>query len=235
MKRVTGAVALLITLGMPFLLGFANIRLLITPAFLEWEYSRPGFPPDRYGFSRQQRLELAPVAVEFLLSPDRPIEAIRLLREQTLDGVQIYSQEELDHMIDVKRLTDIILRVAWATGVTVIGGTLGLVWRSETRGAAWNGLFNGAVLTAGILAGISAYILVGWRSFFTRFHELLFPPGSWTFAYSQTLIRLFPERLWFDVAVLLGVGTLVEAILIGLVARWLGRRHQGLGEHQKMN
>ncbi len=135
----------------------------------------------------------------------------------------------------VKRLTDIILRVAWATGVIVIGGTLVLVWRSNTRGAAWNGLFNGAVLTAGILAGISAYILVGWRSFFTRFHELLFPPGSWTFAYSQTLIRLFPERLWFDVGVLLGVGTLVEAILIGLIARWLGRRHQGLGEHQKMN
>ena len=169
------------------------------------------------------------------MSPDRPVEAIRLLREQTLGGVQIYSQGELDHMIDVKRLTDIILRIAWATGVIVIGGTLVLVWRSETRGAALNGLFNGAVLTAGILAGISAYILVGWRSFFTRFHELLFPPGSWTFAYSQTLIRLFPERLWFDVGILLGVGTLVDAILIGLVARWLVRRHQGLGEHQKMN
>ena len=58
-------------------------------------------------------------------------------------------------------------------------------------------------------------------SFFTRFHELLFPPGSWTFAFSETLIRLFPEKFWFDVGVLVGAGTFLQAGLIGLIAHWL--------------
>ena len=112
----------------------------------------------------------------------------------------------------------------WVTGVIVVAGTVALAWRPETRPTAWSGLFNGAVLTTAILAAILAYILIGWDSFFTRFHQLLFPAGSWTFAYSEGLIRLFPEKFWFDVGVMIGGGTLVGAILIGAIAYLLGRR-----------
>ncbi len=80
------------------------------------------------------------------------------------------------------------------------------------------------MLTGAILAAILAYIVIGWDSFFTRFHQLLFPAGSWTFAYSEGLIRLFPEKFWFDVGISIGAGTLVEAVVIGAIAYLLGRR-----------
>jgi integral membrane protein (TIGR01906 family) len=224
MKKLTPILAWLVTLTLPFFLGFMNIRLLITPFFLEWEYGKANFPPDRYGFSQEQRLELATVAVQFLASPERPDEAIRMLEAQTAEGRPLYNQRELDHMVDTKVRTDIIFRVMWGAGIVILAGILILAWRPESRPAAWRGLWNGAVLTGVILAAILAYILIGWDSFFTRFHQLLFPAGSWTFAYSEGLIRLFPEKFWFDVGVLIGVGTLVEALVIGAVAYLLGRR-----------
>ena len=212
----------LIAICLPFFLGFTNIILIANPVFLRWEYLKPTFPPDRYGLSSGQRVELATVAVEFLNSWEPPEKAIHLLTEQTLEGKPLYKQRELDHMVDTKVRTDLIRLAAIGTGVIVVGGTLLLAIKPATRAAAWSGLFNGSVLTAGILGAISAYILIGWRSFFTRFHELLFPPGTWTFAYSDSLIRLFPEKFWFDIGVILGVGTLVQALLVGSIAYWLG-------------
>ena len=112
----------LIPISLPFLLGFINILLLVSPAFLRWEYAKPNFPPEPYGWTQEERLELAIPAVKFLASFERPEQAIRLLEEQRYDGEPIYNQRELDHMIDTKRRTDVIRWVAVATGVVVIGG-----------------------------------------------------------------------------------------------------------------
>lgn len=224
MKKLNTVFVFLLTLSLPFFLGFLNIRLLMSPGFLEWEYNKPNFPPDGHGYSQEQRLELAPVAINFLVSAERPEEAIRLLEEQTFDGQRIYNPRELEHMVDVKRRTDIMFQVMWIAGFTLVLLTVLLAWRPESRPAAWRGLFNGAMLTILILGAILAYILIGWDSFFTRFHELLFPPGSWTFGYGETLIRLFPEKFWFDVGIAIGAGTLVEAVVIGIITYWLSRR-----------
>jgi integral membrane protein (TIGR01906 family) len=233
MKRVTQVLLWLIPLAMPFFLGFTNIGLLISPAFLRWEYNKASFPADRYGMTRGQRIELATVAVEFLASYERPDQAIRRLEAQTLDGEPLYNQRELNHMVDTKVRTDIMRTVSWVTGAVVVGGTALSASRKKSRRAAWQGLLNGAVVTVVILGAISAYILIDWGSFFTRFHELLFPAGTWTFRYNEALIRLFPEKFWFDVGILLGVGTLVEALVIGAVAFVLGRR-QPQGERQAL-
>ncbi len=228
MKRVSTLLVFLVTISLPLFLGFTTIRLVIRPAFLRWEYNKAGFPPDHYGLTREQRLELATVAVQFLASWERPETAIQLLDAQTLEGKPLYNQRELDHMIDVKQRTDIIRYVAWAAGVVVVLGTSLLYNRigPDGRRMSWSALLNGAILTAGILAAISTYILVGWETFFTRFHELLFPPGTWTFSYSDSLIRLFPQKFWFDVGLILGISPLAASIVIGAAAYWLNRRPQ---------
>ena len=43
-------------------------------------------------------------------------------------------------------------------------------------------------LVIGLLA------VVAWQAWFVAFHEVFFAPGSWTFNYTDTLIRLFPEK-----------------------------------------
>ena len=45
-----------------------GVRLLLTNAFVKLEYSMPGFPEDTYGMTKAQRLEYAPIALDFLLN-----------------------------------------------------------------------------------------------------------------------------------------------------------------------
>jgi uncharacterized membrane protein len=49
---------------------------------------------------------------------------------------------------------------------------------------------------------------------FVGFHQLFFDPNTWTFLFSDTLIRLFPERFWQVAfgAVTLGTGAMAGAL-----------------------
>ena len=51
--------SLLIALALPFLLVVLVIRLVANPWFIHFEYNRPGFPADVYGFTLDQRTPLA--------------------------------------------------------------------------------------------------------------------------------------------------------------------------------
>jgi uncharacterized membrane protein len=40
---------------------------------------------------------------------------------------------------------------------------------------------------------------------FVAFHNVFFEAGTWQFLFSDTLIRLFPERFWRDTFIAVGV------------------------------
>ena len=71
------------------------------------------------------------------------------------------------------------------------------------------GLERGGWLTLILVGLIVLTVLVGFGYFFIAFHEVLFAPGTWTFEYSDTLIRLFPERFWRDTFLILGLISLL--------------------------
>jgi integral membrane protein (TIGR01906 family) len=85
-------------------------------------------------------------------------------------------------------------------------------------------LFSGGLLTVALLGGLTVFVLVGWRTFFIGFHEVFFPQGNWTFDWSDSLIRLFPDRFWFDAGVLIVGGALAAGVLVLGVGYWLGKR-----------
>jgi integral membrane protein (TIGR01906 family) len=63
--------------------------------------------------------------------------------------------------------------------------------------------------------------ILSWDVFFTGFHTLFFQSDTWYFAYSDTLIRLFPEQFWFDAALLIGGLAIIEAlVVIAFTIRW---------------
>jgi len=69
--KLTKPLSYLIILLTPiFLLGL-GLRILLTPLFYNVEYRMPYFPPDSYGFTREDRLHWASYAVDYLLGrPD---------------------------------------------------------------------------------------------------------------------------------------------------------------------
>ena len=49
-------------LAVPLWLVIAGARLLLSEQFLQFEYRRPGFPADPYGFDIEDRLDYGPFA-----------------------------------------------------------------------------------------------------------------------------------------------------------------------------
>lgn len=216
----------LVVLAMPFCLGFTTVRLIISDAYPRIAYRQAAFPPDPFGFTQEQRLELALVAVGYLRRPEPAESVIFLLEEQRIPATDrpLYNPAEIGHMIDVKRVTDAIRRLSWIATATVVAGLALLLVRPTTRPFASRALYHGGLATAATLLAIALFILLAWSVFFVQFHELLFPPGTWTFAYSDSLIRLFPEKFWFDLGVILSVSTLLEGALVAAFGYWLLKR-----------
>ncbi|MCO5194084.1 MAG: TIGR01906 family membrane protein [Anaerolineae bacterium] len=221
----------LIIIAMPLFLGFTMITLTVSPAYPTYEYAKATFPADPLGLTQAQRLDLALVAVDYLGRWDAAEDVIFMLADQVdpNTGEPWYLQSELDHMVDVKKLTDAIRIGAIVAGLIVIIGTAALLWRQSTRYTAYQAIFGGGVFTAIILAAIALFILLAWQIFFVEFHELLFPPGSWTFYYTDGLIRLFPEKFWFDFGVILSMGSLILGIGVALLGYLLMRRARKQG------
>lgn len=71
------------------------------------------------------------------------------------------------------------------------------------RGGLW--MITVAV-TLGLIAGAGILLNpnIFW-GFFSWFHSLFFEGDTWLFAYSDTLIRLFPIRFWQDAVIALAV------------------------------
>jgi integral membrane protein (TIGR01906 family) len=197
-------VALLVPLA---LIGL-GLRVLLTPLFLQIEYNMPYFPPDEYGFTKEDRLRWAPYALDYLVNS----EDISYLGDLKFDdGTPLYNERELSHMEDVKRVTQGALNV-WYISLALLM-MLGIwSWRGDWTREYRLGLMRGGWLMVWLAVGIGLIVVVGiavnpnvFWNFFVGFHRLFFEGDSWLFLYSDTLIRLFPIRFWQDAFLLAAV------------------------------
>jgi integral membrane protein (TIGR01906 family) len=211
----------IVILTLPPVLVLSSVRLVMTELFLQIEYHRPGFPADRFGFTRDDRLHYAPYAVRYLHNEAD----ISYLGQLTFpNGQPLFNTRELQHMEDVKEVTRAAFRTL-ATLVTIlIISTVLLARRRNTRRWAWLALSDGALLTIFIVIGLLVLALVGWQFFFDNFHALFFEGDTWIFSTSDTLIRLFPQQFWFDAALSVGVLSLLGSLVILFCAHALERR-----------
>lgn len=203
-----------ITLAVPVLMVTTSVRLVMTDAFLQFEYTRPGFPADYYGFTVQDRLTYAPFAITYLLN-GADIDYLGDLRFP--DGSAMYNARELHHMRDVKAVTQSAYIAGILIAILVCAAAWMLSRKTETHHQLRFGFMNGALLTFAIIAVIVILAITSWDFFFNTFHATFFADGTWRFEYSDTLIRLFPEQFWFDAALLIGGFTAGgAAIIMGL-------------------
>jgi integral membrane protein (TIGR01906 family) len=207
-----------IALFIPVLLMFISVRLVMTEQFLQFEYHRPGFPTDTYGFTMSDRLMFAPYALRYLLN-DEGITYLSSL--DFADGTSLFNERELQHMADVKVVTRTAFDVMFL-GLILMAALLVFAWRVRSfRGVVRQGIASGSILTLVIIFTVVVAAIFTWDTFFTTFHNLFFESGTWRFAYSDTLIRLFPEQFWFDASLVIGGLTSVFAIALLAAARFV--------------
>ena len=229
-----------IMLALPFLLLLAGARLLLSYEFLRFEYTRPGFPADPYGFTTEDRLEYGMEAISFLFNAKgvEELARLRLPRERCwqpsadASGCPLFTARELGHLEDAKRLLSIgftasvlcLLAVFFAT-VCVIFGPIRVILRRAILSGFSAGLMHGAYLTLAIIVALAAFAAAAWDRAFDMFHEILFPAGNWRFPFSDSLIRLYPEQLFVDAAFVIGGFAAASALLLLAALRlWQGSR-----------
>jgi integral membrane protein (TIGR01906 family) len=99
-----------------------------------------------------------------------------------------------------------------------------LISRRRSHGSAvyWRGVRAGGSLLAVVVAALAGFAIFAFAVLFEVFHQVLFPPGSYTFnPATDRIVQLFPERFWFDTTIVLAIGLMLS----GLASRSLaGRR-----------
>lgn len=229
----------IIALALPLLLVLAGVRLLLSYEFLRFEYTRPGFPADAYGFTIADRLEYGMVALDFLFSAESSdsLQRLRLPPKKCwppagTGDCPLFVERELEHLNDVKRTLDgsfssaaIGLFFAAICGLAAYRLPSASNCRPDLARDIQTGLRRGSTLTLAIVLALAVVAATAWDAAFDVFHQLFFPAGSWRFPFSDSLIRLYPEQLFIDAAILIAGFTFAGALIIlGLVRVW-ERRH----------
>ena len=90
-------------------------------------------------------------------------------------------------------------------------------WKNQMLVRFWKALSTGGWITIGLILAILAAIMIDFDALFRGFHAIFFTGDTWLFYTSDTLIRLFPEKLWSDAFIFMGVFTLIGAIFLALI------------------
>lgn len=213
----------LLVLALPVLLVAADMHFVTSHWFVHWEYGKADFAPDPYGLPTADRTRLAETSVDYLAT-NAPLSLLADLRLP--DGAVAFNTRELRHMADVQVVYNYITMAGIAAALVLLGGMVTLLVSDRTRWRAPAALLGGSMLTLGLLMTIGATMALNWGAFFTTFHRLFFEGDTWTFPYSDTLIRLFPMRFWMDVAITIVGLLVVEIVVIGGVG-WMWTRRIG--------
>jgi integral membrane protein (TIGR01906 family) len=205
----------LVTILVPVALVLTAVRLMMTPVFLRLEYNTPNFPPDSYGFTKEDRLYWSRFALDYLLN-EAGISYLGDLRFK--DGTLVYNERELRHMVDVKNVVRGALLVWYLSLAALL--ILGVwAWLGRRLDDYRRGLRRGGWLTVILLGTIIFFVLLSFGVVFVAFHNVFFAEGTWMFLWSDTLIRMFPERFWRDIFVYVGVLAMAGGIGLGLGLR----------------
>jgi integral membrane protein (TIGR01906 family) len=187
----------LIQVTIPVLLLLGTVRLILVSAniWIPIEYRLPGFPLDPYGFSLEDRLKWSEIDVDYLLNSD----GIEYFDSFTLDsGEPMHNERELQHMQDVK----VLVQKSWSAfriGFVFLIFFLLILGKAQGYDSAWESLRKGFLWTLIFLGILVLGIIVAFGFLFVGFHKLFFQGDTWIFKYSDTFIRLYPERFWRDV------------------------------------
>jgi integral membrane protein (TIGR01906 family) len=217
------ACAIVLIVITPWFLALTALLPLISPPFLRLQYARPDIPPSTK-FTPQERQATAEAAAHYLVSREG-IEYLADLKDD--QGLPLFNERELIHMVDVKLLLGKAIGLNIIFGVLLAGSLAILLSQRETRDRTPSYLFLASLVTLALC--ISAIVLVPlqFNFFFVEFHHVFFEGVTWLFPRSDTLIQLFPEMFWFGGLQSWILLVIIQAVALGAgMFVWMRRRRR---------
>ena len=211
---------LLLVVSVPIILIATPLYVLITPGYVHRAYERPGFPPSTR-FGPEERRRLSDVLVDYL----RGRATLQEMQELRTDAGEIAMRpSEVQHMVDVKEVTDAFFIAHVFASVLAVGSSIVLLGR---RPLAWaQGIRFGVWATLGLIAVVAVAAAADFDLFFTLFHRIFFEEGTWLFFFEDTLIQLYPLPFWVRAVADISIVIVAGGAVLYLLAWWVERRTQ---------
>ena len=173
----------------------------------------------RTGLPQDEVLRVAQETRDYLTNDEE-------LLDVEVGGMAFYTEREILHMIDVKRLMARTFDAGWAALGFIVAFIAVTAWRR--RGEAVSALARSTLSACGVVALLVVVLgvigIAGFDSAFRNFHLLFFTNDLWQLSSRDGLIQLFPQRFFFDTTMLIGGVTLVFVIVISGLSWWVLRR-----------
>ena len=218
--RTIAAVALALSL---FVLPVAlSVRYTATSASW-WERGFERYDATRRtGLPQDEVLRVAAETREYLANDEERLDV-------SINGAPFYSEREILHMIDVKRLMSRVYDAGWAALGFIIAFVSAMTWRN--RAQAMRVLAQSTLSACGIVTTLVMILgvlgLTGFDSAFRSFHLIFFTNDLWQLDSSDGLIQLFPQHFFFDTTILIGGATLGFIVVLGALSVITLRRSAG--------
>ena len=176
----------------------------------------------RTGLPQEEVLRIAQETRDYLTNDDERLDV-------NVDGAPFYSEREILHMIDVKRLMARTFDAGWAALGYIVAFVALVIWRHRRRAAQV--LARSTLSACGVVAllvvALGVIGIAGFDAAFRQFHLIFFTNDLWQLSSRDGLIQLFPQRFFFDTTMLIGGVTLAVVVTPALLAgfyEWRQRR-----------
>lgn len=218
MTPVTRVAAPVLAIATALLVALVGPLILFNPWFVSLEQQRAGAPALLGATQGQVDAATGEILRDVWTGGDFEVRLVE-------GGDPVLDAFERSHMRDVSVLVRIL------GGLVVVAALAGLLAGRVLRGrprAIGGALLAGAGLI-GALAALAAIVFaVAFDAAFIAFHRLFFREGTYLFGPDSTLVRFFPEPLWYESSLVAGALIVVSALVVS-VAGWrlFGRRTAG--------
>jgi integral membrane protein (TIGR01906 family) len=138
----------------------------------------------------------------------------------------LYNQSEISHMKDVKWLLWIDYAAVLFSAAYILLYA-GIFWFRNRSRVGWElarSACRGGVFTCGAIIFLGFLAVISFDWLFLKFHQLFFPQGNFQFSPYDNMIIMFPDGFWSDVALLVGLVSLVLGALVAGIG-WMGLKY----------
>lgn len=207
------AVALLV-LAIPVALVATNIRFAASEVRV-YDYSVREYNAAAAAHIPESELVRANRELVSYFTADDPAPLHIVVTNANGDEETLFNARETAHLADVRDLFQGLFTVQVLVLALALTAAVALLVTSPMRLLA-RALLYGSLLTVALVAASAAVAYLGFDSAWRQFHFLAFTNDLWELDPARDhLIQMFPRDFWFDITLLIGAFTLLEALLVG--------------------
>lgn len=216
-EKIRNIITQIFALFLPFVYLMITVVFIVNPSFLAFEYQKPGFPPDEYGFTLTDRIQYGSKTIAYMVN----VQNTNLAELTDRNGDALYKPNEIAHMADVRFIFQ-TCRWVLAGFIALFLILLGSSYRDHRAlTQLLTAIYHGSLLALACYILIVVLSLVMFNEIFLIFHRIFFEEGSWLFYTSDTLIRLFPYQFWVDAFMIVGIFASILASFVAFATKKL--------------